>query len=77
MFFFTIILLLILFLYVSFVIDPQRRYSFWSFTVGGTMVWLSMYGANQAQVQRYISCRTEKQAQLWENKSVKSFFFTI
>uniref|UniRef100_A0A8C1B4G7 Solute carrier family 5 member 5 n=1 Tax=Cyprinus carpio carpio TaxID=630221 RepID=A0A8C1B4G7_CYPCA len=48
----------------DFVIDPQRRYSFWSFTVGGTMVWLSMYGANQAQVQRYISCRTEKQAQL-------------
>ncbi|XP_052419153.1 sodium/iodide cotransporter [Carassius gibelio] len=48
----------------DFVIDPQKRYSFWSFTVGGTMVWLSMYGANQAQVQRYISCRTEKQAQL-------------
>ncbi|XP_076860525.1 sodium/iodide cotransporter isoform X2 [Brachyhypopomus gauderio] len=43
--------------------DPQRRYSFWSFTVGGTMVWLSMYAANQAQVQRYISCRTERQAQ--------------
>ncbi|ROI46629.1 Tyrosine-protein kinase JAK2 [Anabarilius grahami] len=48
----------------DFALDPQRRYSFWSFTVGGTMVWLSMYGANQAQVQRYISCRTEKQAQL-------------
>ncbi|XP_058641068.1 sodium/iodide cotransporter isoform X2 [Onychostoma macrolepis] len=48
----------------DFVINPQMRYSFWSFTVGGTMVWLSMYGANQAQVQRYISCRTEKQAQL-------------
>uniref|UniRef100_A0A672NCN2 Solute carrier family 5 member 5 n=1 Tax=Sinocyclocheilus grahami TaxID=75366 RepID=A0A672NCN2_SINGR len=48
----------------DFAINPQRRYSFWSFTVGGTMVWLSMYGANQAQVQRYISCRTEKQAQL-------------
>ncbi|KAI2661864.1 Sodium/iodide cotransporter [Labeo rohita] len=42
----------------------RRRYSFWTLTVGGTMVWLSMYGANQAQVQRYISCRTEKQAQL-------------
>ncbi|XP_057212592.1 sodium/iodide cotransporter [Triplophysa rosa] len=48
----------------DFGIDPQQRYSFWSFTVGGTMVWLSMYGANQAQVQRYISCRTERQAQL-------------
>ncbi|XP_046726860.1 sodium/iodide cotransporter isoform X3 [Silurus meridionalis] len=46
----------------DFQLDPQRRYSFWSFTVGGTMVWLSMYAANQAQVQRYISCRTETQA---------------
>ncbi|KAB5567063.1 hypothetical protein PHYPO_G00228500 [Pangasianodon hypophthalmus] len=46
----------------DFGLDPQRRYSFWSFTVGGTMVWLSMYAANQAQVQRYISCRTERQA---------------
>uniref|UniRef100_A0A4W4GC08 Solute carrier family 5 member 5 n=1 Tax=Electrophorus electricus TaxID=8005 RepID=A0A4W4GC08_ELEEL len=43
--------------------DPQRRYSFWSFTVGGTLLWLSMYAANQAQVQRYVSCRTERQAQ--------------
>ncbi|XP_072536850.1 sodium/iodide cotransporter [Salminus brasiliensis] len=47
----------------DFGVDPQRRYSFWSFTVGGTMVWLSMYAANQAQVQRYISCRTERDAQ--------------
>nr|XP_046149097.1 sodium/iodide cotransporter isoform X2 [Oncorhynchus gorbuscha] len=41
----------------------ERRYTFWSFTVGGTLLWLSMYGVNQAQVQRYISCRTERQAQ--------------
>ncbi|XP_066499930.1 sodium/iodide cotransporter isoform X2 [Hoplias malabaricus] len=47
----------------DFGVDPQRRYSFWSFTVGGTMVWLSMYAANQAQIQRYISCRTEREAQ--------------
>ncbi|XP_061093739.1 sodium/iodide cotransporter [Conger conger] len=42
--------------------DPRRRYTYWSFTVGGTMVWLSMYGVNQAQVQRYISCKTQKAA---------------
>ncbi|XP_047443832.1 sodium/iodide cotransporter [Mugil cephalus] len=42
--------------------DPQRRYTFWTLSVGGVMVWLSMYGVNQAQVQRYISCRTEKDA---------------
>ncbi|XP_053734476.1 sodium/iodide cotransporter [Synchiropus splendidus] len=48
----------------AFDFDPRQRYTFWSLTVGGTMVWLSMYGVNQAQVQRYICCRTEKQAQL-------------
>ncbi|XP_026988895.1 sodium/iodide cotransporter isoform X2 [Tachysurus fulvidraco] len=46
----------------DFGLDPRQRYSFWSFTVGGTMVWLSMYSANQAQVQRYISCSSERQA---------------
>uniref|UniRef100_A0AAQ4RYV1 Solute carrier family 5 member 5 n=1 Tax=Gasterosteus aculeatus aculeatus TaxID=481459 RepID=A0AAQ4RYV1_GASAC len=44
-------------------VDPRQRYSFWSLSVGGASVWLSMYGVNQAQVQRYISCRTEKDAQ--------------
>ncbi|KAG7282796.1 hypothetical protein CRUP_012185 [Coryphaenoides rupestris] len=43
--------------------DPRRRYSFWSLSVGGSLVWLSMYGVNQAQVQRFISCRTEREAQ--------------
>ncbi|KAG8003109.1 Sodium/iodide cotransporter [Nibea albiflora] len=43
--------------------DPRKRYSFWSLSVGGTLVWLSMYGVNQAQVQRYISCRSERDAQ--------------
>uniref|UniRef100_A0A3P9LD80 Solute carrier family 5 member 5 n=1 Tax=Oryzias latipes TaxID=8090 RepID=A0A3P9LD80_ORYLA len=48
----------------DFDVDPRKRYTFWSLTVGGAMVWLSMYGVNQAQVQRYISCRTERDAQL-------------
>ncbi|XP_036997902.2 sodium/iodide cotransporter isoform X1 [Artibeus jamaicensis] len=44
--------------------DPRSRYTFWTFLVGGTLMWLSMYGVNQAQVQRYVACRTEKQAKL-------------
>ncbi|XP_059197655.1 sodium/iodide cotransporter [Centropristis striata] len=48
----------------DFSVDPRQRYTFWSLTVGGALVWLSMYGVNQAQVQRYISCRTERDAQL-------------
>ncbi|XP_049644336.1 sodium/iodide cotransporter [Suncus etruscus] len=44
--------------------DPRSRYTFWTFLVGGTLLWLSMYGVNQAQVQRYVACRTETQAKL-------------
>ncbi|XP_060038308.1 sodium/iodide cotransporter [Erinaceus europaeus] len=44
--------------------DPRSRYTFWTFVVGGTLVWLSMYGVNQAQVQRYVACRSERQAKL-------------
>ncbi|XP_051893664.1 sodium/iodide cotransporter [Pristis pectinata] len=44
--------------------DPRRRYTFWTFILGGTVMWLSMYGVNQSQVQRYIACKTEVQARL-------------
>ncbi|XP_078279690.1 sodium/iodide cotransporter-like [Rhinoraja longicauda] len=44
--------------------DPRRRYTFWTFVVGGTVMWLSMYGVNQSQVQRYFACKTENQARL-------------
>ncbi|XP_041912315.1 sodium/iodide cotransporter isoform X1 [Alosa sapidissima] len=47
----------------DFDVDPRKRYTFWSFIVGGTLVWLSMYAVNQAQVQRYISCKSEREAQ--------------
>uniref|UniRef100_A0A4W6CM76 Solute carrier family 5 member 5 n=1 Tax=Lates calcarifer TaxID=8187 RepID=A0A4W6CM76_LATCA len=46
----------------DFDVDPRRRYTFWSLSVGGALVWLSMYSVNQAQVQRYISCRSERAA---------------
>ncbi|OBS76579.1 hypothetical protein A6R68_16950 [Neotoma lepida] len=45
-------------------LNPRSRYTFWTFIVGGTLVWLSMYGVNQAQVQRYVACRTERKAKL-------------
>ncbi|XP_055975759.1 sodium/iodide cotransporter [Sorex fumeus] len=49
---------------LDFDLDPRSRYTFWTFLVGGTLVWLSMYGVNQAQVQRYVACRSESQAKL-------------
>ncbi|KAJ6652836.1 hypothetical protein lerEdw1_010616 [Lerista edwardsae] len=48
----------------DFNLDPRSRYTFWTFIFGGTLVWLSMYGVNQAQVQRYVACKTEKEAKL-------------
>ncbi|KAM6369199.1 sodium/iodide cotransporter [Pluvialis apricaria] len=44
--------------------DPRSRYTVWTFLLGGTLVWLSMYGVNQAQVQRYVACRTEREARM-------------
>ncbi|XP_063778986.1 sodium/iodide cotransporter [Pseudophryne corroboree] len=44
--------------------DPRRRYTFWTFLFGSTFLWLSMYGVHQAQVQRYIACKTETEAKL-------------
>ncbi|NXR76693.1 SC5A5 protein, partial [Pycnonotus jocosus] len=44
--------------------DPRRRYSLCSFVLGGTLLWLSMYGVNQAQVQRYVACRSEREAKM-------------
>lgn len=48
----------------SFNPDPRSRYTVWTFVLGGTLVWLSMYGVNQAQVQRYVACRTEREARM-------------
>ncbi|KAG8431284.1 hypothetical protein GDO86_019120 [Hymenochirus boettgeri] len=42
--------------------DPFERHSFWSLAIGGIFMMLSLYGVNQAQVQRYLSSRSEKEA---------------
>jgi sodium-coupled monocarboxylate transporter 8/12 len=44
--------------------NPLRRHTFWTLTVGGTFVWVSVYGINQAQVQRYLSCKTITHARM-------------
>ncbi|NXB98986.1 SC5A5 protein, partial [Orthonyx spaldingii] len=44
--------------------DPRSRYTVWTFLLGGTLVWLSMYGVNQAQVQRYVACKSEREAKM-------------
>ncbi|XP_033499258.1 solute carrier family 5 member 6 [Epinephelus lanceolatus] len=42
--------------------DPTERHTFWTLGVGGVFLMLALYGVNQAQVQRYLSARTEKEA---------------
>ncbi|XP_051876564.1 solute carrier family 5 member 6a [Pristis pectinata] len=44
--------------------DPFERHTFWTLAVGGVFMMLALYGVNQAQVQRYLSSRSEKQAKL-------------
>uniref|UniRef100_A0A8C4PX50 Solute carrier family 5 member 8 n=1 Tax=Eptatretus burgeri TaxID=7764 RepID=A0A8C4PX50_EPTBU len=44
--------------------SPLRRHTFWTLAIGGTFTWTSLYAINQAQVQRYISCKSLRQAQL-------------
>ncbi|XP_028372491.1 sodium-coupled monocarboxylate transporter 2 [Phyllostomus discolor] len=49
---------------IDFDIDPLRRHTFWTISVGGTFTWLGVYGVNQSTIQRCISCKTEKHAKL-------------
>ncbi|XP_053109128.1 sodium-coupled monocarboxylate transporter 1-like isoform X2 [Hemicordylus capensis] len=44
--------------------DPLQRHTFWTVTIGGTFTWLTVYGINQCQVQRYLACKTQVHAKL-------------
>uniref|UniRef100_A0A4W3IGG4 Solute carrier family 5 member 8 n=1 Tax=Callorhinchus milii TaxID=7868 RepID=A0A4W3IGG4_CALMI len=44
--------------------NPMRRHTFWTIVIGGTFIWTGIYGVNQAQVQRYISCKSRFQAKV-------------
>ncbi|XP_063155912.1 sodium-dependent multivitamin transporter [Candoia aspera] len=44
--------------------DPYEQYTFWTLAFGGVFMMLALYGVNQAQVQRYLSSRSERQAVL-------------
>ncbi|XP_012935607.1 sodium-coupled monocarboxylate transporter 1 [Aplysia californica] len=49
--------------------DPSVRHSVWSLVIGGYFTWVAIFGVNQAQVQRAITCSTLKDAKLavWLN----------
>ncbi|XP_055876018.1 sodium-coupled monocarboxylate transporter 2-like [Biomphalaria glabrata] len=55
--------------FTDFRVDPSVRHSVWALTVGGYFTWVSIFGVNQAQVQRAVTCPTLKKAQyaIWLN----------
>lgn len=42
--------------------DPRVRHSVWSLLIGGTVTWVSKYGISQSQVQRYLTCKSSRDA---------------
>ncbi|XP_059140955.1 sodium-dependent multivitamin transporter-like [Physella acuta] len=44
--------------------DPFVRHTFWTLVVGGGINMMTVYGANQANLQRYASVRTLRESKL-------------
>ncbi|XP_061438712.1 sodium-coupled monocarboxylate transporter 1-like [Rhineura floridana] len=42
--------------------NPLQRHTTWTVIIGGTFTWLSIFGTNQCQVQRYLACKSQSQA---------------
>ncbi|MEZ5032783.1 MAG: sodium:solute symporter [Saprospiraceae bacterium] len=49
---------------VDFSFDLSNRYTFWSGMLGGVFLFLSYFGTDQSQVQRYLSGRSLKESRL-------------
>ncbi|TXB63376.1 sodium:solute symporter family transporter [Phaeodactylibacter luteus] len=49
---------------VDFKFDPSNRYNFWSGMIGGVFLFLSYFGTDQSQVQRYLSGKSLTESRL-------------
>ena len=49
---------------VDFTFDLNNRYTFWSGMLGGTFLFLSYFGTDQSQVQRYLSGKSLTESRL-------------
>ncbi|MCP3932708.1 MAG: sodium:solute symporter [Bacteroidetes bacterium] len=49
---------------VDFEFDLSNRYNFWSGMIGGTFLFLSYFGTDQSQVQRYLSGKSLTEGRL-------------
>jgi len=49
---------------LDFSFDPKSRYTFWSGITGGFFLFLSYFGTDQSQVQRYLTGKSLRESQL-------------
>ncbi len=49
---------------IDFEFDLSNRYNFWSGMIGGTFLFLSYFGTDQSQVQRYLSGKSLAESRL-------------
>ncbi|MEM1325886.1 MAG: sodium:solute symporter [Bacteroidota bacterium] len=49
---------------VDFSVDPSNRYTFWTGMLGGVFLFLSYFGTDQSQVQRYLSGKSLAESRL-------------
>ncbi|XP_072339870.1 sodium/iodide cotransporter-like [Scyliorhinus torazame] len=42
--------------------DPRKVYTTWTVCIGAVFGWTSIYACNQVQVQRYLACKSEREA---------------
>jgi len=49
---------------VDFTFDLERRYTFWSGMLGGVFLFLSYFGTDQSQVQRYLSGKSLSESRM-------------
>ncbi|WP_333693831.1 sodium:solute symporter [Flavobacterium sp.] len=49
---------------LDFSVNPNSRYTFWSGITGGVFLFLSYFGTDQSQVQRYLSGKSVRESQL-------------
>jgi SSS family transporter len=47
---------------MDFSLDPTKTYTFWSGTIGALFLFLSYFGTDQSQVQRYLTARSVDEA---------------
>jgi hypothetical protein len=63
----------------------MTRHTFWSLSIGGIFIFVSLFGVNQTQVQRLLTVRDLKKSQAYvilitlfiANKLNLFFFFII